>query len=166
METQKGRGPIRDMWQVSYCCGQLELSILGGRGHWQAAENKSRVISMEGEEAGIFIYQLVGPFLQTEKPCDFWAILLAGQVSFHSQNKALIQRVAGVAMSIFLCTEIRTEELWAGPQQHLLHSVRHRGSYHIVSFLAPLPVLVLFFSFSPFSPTYNLCNLAVFYVSL
>lgn len=78
-ETQKGRGPIRDMWQASYCCGQLELSILGGGGHWQAAENKPCVISMEGEEAGIFIYQLVGPFLETENPCDFWAILLAGQ---------------------------------------------------------------------------------------
>lgn len=154
-ETQKGRGTIRGMWQASYCYGQLELSIrAGGSGRLQRTSHmlspwKERKLGYSSTNS---IHHWVGPFLETENPCDFWAILLAGQVSFHSQNKALIQRVTGVAMSIFLCTEVRTEGPWAGPQQHLLHRIKHRGSYYIVSFLAPFPVLILVFLSLPSLP--------------
>lgn len=131
-------------------------SSASGQGLWQAAENKPHVISMEGEEAGIFIYQLHpslgGAVSRDRKSLHFWAILLAGQVSFHSQNKALIQRVTGVAMSIFLCTEVRTGGAWAGPQQHLLHRIKYRGKHYIVSFLAPFPVLILVFLSLPSLP--------------
>lgn len=53
--TQKGRQPIKGMWQASDCYRQVELSI--PRGHWDTADNRPHIISVEGEEAGRFLYQ-------------------------------------------------------------------------------------------------------------
>ena len=102
--------------------GNWSSASLAG-GHWEATENKPPVISMEGEEAEIFIYQL-HPSLGGAVSRDRNSLRLPGHTAcwpgvLPSQNKALIQRVTGVAMSILLCTEIRTEGLWAGPQKHL-----------------------------------------------
>lgn len=71
-ETHKGRGLAKGVCQASYCYGQWELSILVDC----------------GEHA---------PMMGTQSLWDVRAILLAGQVCFHSQNKAFIQRVTGAA---------------------------------------------------------------------
>ena len=102
------------------------------------------------------IHHWVGLFLETRTLWDFQAILLAGQVCFHNQNKALIQKVTSVAMSTLACMEQSIEGLWAGPRQHLLHKglqagVKHRGGSHIYLCVClisgPVSFLILVFLF-------------------
>lgn len=104
------------------------------------------------------IHHWVGLFLETQTLWDFQAILLARQVCFHNQNKALIQKVPSVATSTLVCTEQSTEGLWAGPRGHLLYKglqpgVRHRGSSHVYLCVClipgPISFLILVFLFLP-----------------
>lgn len=79
-----------------HTASELLLWATGAQHPWRGGTGRpqrtSRVLSPWKERKLRYsstnsIHHWVGPFLETETPCDFRAILLAGQVSFQARTK-------------------------------------------------------------------------------